>query len=428
MSKIPEIPLQAPVSPWKGPLCESVGFFQHYGECWSDAVQMIMLYSDGLKEVVQDVLYNRKITHIQIMTALDASFRDLKASIFAFGAYDIPEKDKSAYMAVAKMYVDVLRNRFRRHYNTEAERREACDRSEGEAGDLLETLRIIESQGRAGGIEGVNAARYAKALFSASNNISSALLPRNKYSNTLKGGSLPVQMHLIFFIARLCNIDVHQKSRNQKAFSAPILIHNAYLFPRDMYIQSDYVVTGKEDEEIDNRFRYAKTLVDDADFITQASFIKMSFESIDGGAHAGAFYTCGKREFFYENNNGPIPFPWKQLMRFIFILLQDGIVPKVFLGLYVGNSEMGEMATSMYPYVQYGEEVFTFHHETGERLHIQQKPEMILTSLIVGKMVNSEPPTNTQRPFRPSAIHTLRARNILKTRRRRRSPRRRGQN
>ena len=46
---------------WKGPICDSIGFFQHYGECWNDTLQMILLYTDGLKEITQPILYNKDI-------------------------------------------------------------------------------------------------------------------------------------------------------------------------------------------------------------------------------------------------------------------------------------------------------------------------------------------------------------------------------
>ena len=36
--------------------CDSEGFYQHLGECWNDSIQMIFLFSDGLKEIVQPAL------------------------------------------------------------------------------------------------------------------------------------------------------------------------------------------------------------------------------------------------------------------------------------------------------------------------------------------------------------------------------------
>ena len=48
-------------SKFKGAICDSEGFYQHEGECWNDAIQMMLLFSDGLKEVVQEKLANNEI-------------------------------------------------------------------------------------------------------------------------------------------------------------------------------------------------------------------------------------------------------------------------------------------------------------------------------------------------------------------------------
>jgi hypothetical protein len=47
---------------WEGAKCDSTGFFQHYGECWNDSLQMILLYTDGIKELTQPILFNTEIT------------------------------------------------------------------------------------------------------------------------------------------------------------------------------------------------------------------------------------------------------------------------------------------------------------------------------------------------------------------------------
>lgn len=38
------------------PICSTEGLYQHVGECWNDALQMIFLYTDGIKEKVQKEL------------------------------------------------------------------------------------------------------------------------------------------------------------------------------------------------------------------------------------------------------------------------------------------------------------------------------------------------------------------------------------
>ncbi len=49
-----------------GPICNSEGFYQHYGECWSDTFQMLMLYTDGIKEFTQAKLALEEVNETEI--------------------------------------------------------------------------------------------------------------------------------------------------------------------------------------------------------------------------------------------------------------------------------------------------------------------------------------------------------------------------
>ena len=49
---------------YTGAKCDSEGFYQHSGECWNDAIQMVFLWTDGLKEVVQEKLAKSEIKTI----------------------------------------------------------------------------------------------------------------------------------------------------------------------------------------------------------------------------------------------------------------------------------------------------------------------------------------------------------------------------
>ncbi len=46
---------------WKGPICDNLGFKQHSGECWSDAIQQFFLFADGCKEITQSKLYKEEL-------------------------------------------------------------------------------------------------------------------------------------------------------------------------------------------------------------------------------------------------------------------------------------------------------------------------------------------------------------------------------
>lgn len=82
---------------WKGPICDNIGYSQHHGECWSDAVQQFFMFANGCREVTQPMLYNGPMPDI----------KDDKLTT----------------------YVSLMRQRFIGHYNylvTDDERHKVC--------------------------------------------------------------------------------------------------------------------------------------------------------------------------------------------------------------------------------------------------------------------------------------------------------------
>jgi hypothetical protein len=411
--EIPEIPEEVPDSPWKGPVCDNVGFFQHYGECWSDAVQMIVLFSDGLKEFTQDMFYNNKITTFQIMKAIDASFKDMEAYTSNESRYKISDVEKAEYFKVAKMYLDVLRSRFVRHYNTEVERLAECAKSEMEAGDLLKALHVIESRERKRGKEAINTAKLSKPLFSHNVDISKAFVSHNEYKSDTyaKGGHSDTQMHIIFFICRLCNIDIMkiQSNHNIKSLAPQTLYYHLDSFPNISHKDTKFSLIKENESEKDMTLydTFKESFLSNMKLIKSASFIKFGFDS-NRGAHAAAFYTCGGVDYFYEDNNGPIPFPWKHFMRYLSNTFESGYEPVVYLGFYEGASPIGKIVYTLYPHIRIKKTTVTFHHETGELIIKGPKKledKLILRTFIFFKLGGPELLTNSPKtPFTPSAI------------------------
>lgn len=81
---------------YRGPICDPIGYSQHGGECWSDTLQQLILFSDGLKEYTQPFFYN-------------TPYSEIEARIDRFVDADLAP--------ILKKYVKAMQVRFISHYN-----------------------------------------------------------------------------------------------------------------------------------------------------------------------------------------------------------------------------------------------------------------------------------------------------------------------
>jgi hypothetical protein len=90
-----------PFVPWHGPICIGPrGFKQHYGECWNDATQMLLLSTDGMRERFQRLLFEGAINRTLIEQTLRRMVADAPARL-------------TDYMYE---YMVLMQRRFKRHY------------------------------------------------------------------------------------------------------------------------------------------------------------------------------------------------------------------------------------------------------------------------------------------------------------------------
>jgi hypothetical protein len=89
-------PLPPSRTMFRGPICDPIGFSQHGGECWSDTIQQLVLFSDGLKDHTQPYYYN-------------TPFEEIGRRIDLFVEEDL--------QAIVKNYVRAMKTRFINHYN-----------------------------------------------------------------------------------------------------------------------------------------------------------------------------------------------------------------------------------------------------------------------------------------------------------------------
>jgi hypothetical protein len=88
-----------------GANCPKVGFFQHIGECWHDAFSMVLLYSDGLSEHIQNVFDNNFNVDECIEYAKQNSDRCLLPK-------NIKAKDYDKFIYHARQYISELYSRY----------------------------------------------------------------------------------------------------------------------------------------------------------------------------------------------------------------------------------------------------------------------------------------------------------------------------
>jgi hypothetical protein len=253
----------------RGAICDSEGFYQHEGECWNDAIQMMFLFSDGLKEVVQEKLANNEIDinfipreNISLIINAYNRYKEDTTSIFAASnkyAHLIPPAltDKQIIESLL-FYLEFLKHRFVRHYTMESNRREE------ECKTIRNPIKILHTKGK-------NA-----------------------------------QMAAIFAIPSR-NEDGKQ---SLKKYKADYNSHGAFGYQL-RYLTVILLLSFFYNERVGYAYNMA--------------FSDIFYKYIDGSLyilsillktsdHALCLYTCGGHDFFYEDNDGPFLFPWRDIL------------------------------------------------------------------------------------------------------------------
>lgn len=294
-----------------GPLCDSEGFYQHYGECWSDALQQVLLNTDGLKEILQDTFIKTQ----------DIQFSAVPLEIFIPKFYkkslSINEKQKrnlsirNDYIFLKQqqqwvsIYIKEVQKRFLRHYITEATRRaylETCSVDTPPAKIARKELQRISTLRRKAGREGVGTAIFGRLgrIRSEDNTLllgsqaGLATLSVEKYkekSEMYAGGTIDDVTIILNIINHLFfSNEIQFLARNAKGFGT----------------------------EGNFKTRLEKVYPSSLGAMLLAIDIIQKDNSISG--HQIAFYTCGSKQFYYENNTGVFPFLWNEFMQKYFEL------------------------------------------------------------------------------------------------------------
>jgi hypothetical protein len=206
----------------RGLMCDTEGYYQHQGECWNDTVQMLLMFTDGIKEVTQPLFLST--TGEDLVPAAAANRKNLV------------------------VYMDTIRHRFARHYLNEIDRRDRCDMRGSRRARGLNTFTGATAVGAAplGGV--------ARELST---------------EKTYKYGHNPVPILQMF----METFGFHPRIQIADAGVAQILDPR-----RTLAMMLRYTIT----------------------------------EPMSG--HVNAFFTCGGVDYWYDDNRGVFPMPWRDML------------------------------------------------------------------------------------------------------------------
>jgi len=233
-------------------VCDTEGFYQHYGECWLDAFTMIFMFADGIKEITQPAIYNTPIESLNFANLYRVDPRAI---------------------AQIRRFVTALRERFGRHYWNQVIRRHA---------DLP---RELAKRGR--GEDSYRMAVSGKCIRNVNAEKERIVTQANYAARGVFGGNAKDIMEISQVLIALYEMEELPWKYEARMISP--LMPSKYLQTWQFSAPTPHTVAywiGAEPDPSDM-------------------------------AHAIAFYTCGGNEYIYENNLGPLPFPWTQLFRWV---------------------------------------------------------------------------------------------------------------
>jgi hypothetical protein len=334
--------------------CDSEGFYQHLGECWNDSIQMIFLFSDGLKEIVQPALldpnFDSKV-EIIINDENNKLFFLFKSDLVGLnttnlGAVNNPFANNSSKAVLASKvrerknaiieYFKVLKKRFMRHYTNESLRRDSvCDT---ETARDHQAFQIMAQISRAAGKDGIAAAVLGHVNTKGVNrsHINVEELRKKKAEKQYSPGGNKTDEEYLF---RMYKLVFFNKYNFNYTIFFPAL--EPYGFVGDSLILSEI----------------SKDLIQNSKAVYIGSYIfkyeNKKNKKTDG--HATAFYTCGGSQIYYEDNSGIYPFPWKEFLLKAVELYEKDNTTKLICGNNTETATRLEIQKStFYPMIKTG--------------------------------------------------------------------------
>jgi ankyrin repeat protein len=286
-----------------GPLCDSEGFYNHTGECWNDTLQMIFLNSDICKESVQRKLALGEIDPFEVETIFESVLEKM------FIPQEVKEDFIRKWIGLITLYLETLQNRFRRHYYTESLRLEkatkgaknACSLEDAKGDKALKEMLKLAMLYRTKGKEGPLSAFAGQSFTKYGLNVQRD--PKKIWNIYESGGETSSKENVDMIFKHYFSIPF-TKVNYKKESKAPYLYQDD---KKNIFSLKDSVF---------------------------AVYIGSHTIRQENSGHASCFYTCGNREYFFDDNNGSIQFPWKRMLN----ILSENQRKDILINIYFDGS------------------------------------------------------------------------------------------
>ncbi len=294
-----------------GPLCDSEGFYNHIGECWNDALQMIFLNSDAVKEKVQGKLAAEDVDPAEVEEIFRPFVEDSIELLVQSKKNERMNDYKKNQMVLGYIgniyaYLETVQKRFRRHYYAEALRLslkdELCTLEDRKGLQSLTKLKAISllhkakgKEGTMGAFLGQNIERYEQE------NLRMAKAVQNLY---VPGGGQEDRDNVYVIFQQFFDLPVSQTYFRHK--SIPI---EGKKYDRTLFVnaRNDPFSLGEN---------------------CMALYAGYFSTAVKDSGHAVSFYTCGNRDYFFNDNVGTVQFPWRTFFKH----LEDQKTPAILAG------------------------------------------------------------------------------------------------
>ncbi len=297
-----------------GANCLKYGYQQHSGECWHDSLSMLMMQSDGLKDIFipQLKVVNVDDVHRNLVALFAPENIDRNAYLLPFSIYIYYLRNKADVANINRIIIDFLnlskeyvKNHIQRALNRisydEEMSRYGYDRENPDDEhpfDFFTDVTQLQEELRAATIP-KEQTRIRRRMSVHVTNVCTHTI--NEIYSLISDDSLGM-------------IKIKKQGGNIGHIILAMEILNMYIIrskPEYNYLYLDIIVVNTRPDDIDSN--YNKTDYEDLLKVLNETLlgVLLHIDFSKNADHATSLYKCDKEELFYDNNSsGPKKIPW----------------------------------------------------------------------------------------------------------------------